>query len=52
VVAAQSFRHESRAGTQEGKPVDSVHATVIAFATVFVVLICGFAAMGVATLFN
>jgi hypothetical protein len=32
--------------------VDTVHATIIAFATAVVILVGGFAAMGVATLFH
>jgi hypothetical protein len=32
-------------------PVDTVHATIIAFAVAFIVMVGGFTAMGVATLF-
>ena len=39
-------------GTQERKPMDTVNATIIAFAIAVIVLICGFAAMGVATMFH
>jgi hypothetical protein len=32
--------------------MDTVNATIIAFATAVIVLICGFAAMGVDTMFH
>jgi hypothetical protein len=32
--------------------VDAIHATIVAFATAVTILVLGFAAMGVATLFH